>query len=467
MLTKASRTTFLVPLRDGVLAGLVALVLAFPIVGLPTSETAHGLVLRPRIPEAIAFAVAVFLGRFALGVAEAGKPRPILLIALLVAIAAPFASAAPEFGAALAIGGLFVALRSALLAFPGVAGRISGGIRVPPVAIKRAPLVLLLLLVVLPLTPVIDRRLLDIAVLVLTYVMLGWGLNITVGLAGLLDLGYVAFFAIGAYAYALLSLTAGLSFWGALPIAGLCAAAAGLIVGGPILRLRGDYFAIVTLGFGEIVRLVAINWSSLTGGSQGIAQIPRISFFGLADFTATPDPGRRAFHELFGISFDPAHRQIFIFYVILALALAVNAFIARSRKLPLGRAWEALREDEIAAQSLGLNLQRIRLSAYAIAAAWGGFAGAFFAVRQGFISPESFSFLESAVILAIVVLGGVGSQLGVVLAAIVMIGVPELVRQLAEYRMLAFGVAMVAIMVWRPSGLISRREPSIRLGDAA
>jgi branched-chain amino acid transport system permease protein len=359
-----------------------------------------------------------------------------------------------------------VALRSALLAFPGVAGRISGGIRVPPVAIKRAPLVLLLLLVVLPLTPVIDRRLLDIAVLVLTYVMLGWGLNITVGLAGLLDLGYVAFFAIGAYAYALLSLTAGLSFWGALPIAGLCAAAAGLIVGGPILRLRGDYFAIVTLGFGEIVRLVAINWSSLTGGSQGIAQIPRISFFGLADFTATPDPGRRAFHELFGISFDPAHRQIFIFYVILALALAVNAFIARSRKLPLGRAWEALREDEIAAQSLGLNLQRIRLSAYAIAAAWGGFAGAFFAVRQGFISPESFSFLESAVILAIVVLGGVGSQLGVVLAAIVMIGVPELVRQLAEYRMLAFGVAMVAIMVWRPSGLISRREPSIRLGEA-
>jgi branched-chain amino acid transport system permease protein len=455
------------PLRDAALAGLVALILALPIVGLPTVETAAGLALRPRFPEAIGFAVAVFLGRFGLGAAEIGWPKPVALVALLVALVVPLAGFASGLGAALTIGAVFVALRAALLAFPHVAGRIFGGVRLPPVAVKRVPLVLVLVLLILPLTPLIGRRELDIAILVLTYVMLGWGLNITVGLAGLLDLGYVAFFAIGAYAYALLSLAAGFSFWAALPVAGLCAALAGLLVGGPILRLRGDYFAIVTLGFGEIVRLIAINWSSLTGGSQGIAQIPRISFFGIADFTASPDPGRHAFHQLFGLSFDPQQRQIFAFYVILALALAVNAFITRFRKLPLGRAWEALREDEIAAQSLGLNLQRIRLSAYAIAAAWGGCAGAFFAVRQGFISPESFSFLESAVILAIVVLGGVGSQLGVVLAAIVMIGVPEIVRSLAEYRMLAFGMAMVAIMIWRPSGLISRRAPSIRLGGAA
>ncbi|WP_298241223.1 high-affinity branched-chain amino acid ABC transporter permease LivM [uncultured Bradyrhizobium sp.] len=320
------------------------------------------------------------------------------------------------------------------------------------------------LLIFTLLVPVIfynQRYILDLAILVLTYVMLGWGLNVVVGLAGLLDLGYVAFYAVGAYSYGLLATNFGWSFWICLPLAGILAAFWGVLLGFPVLRLRGDYLAIVTLAFGEIIRLVIINWQDLTGGPNGVSGIPRPSFFGIP--LDNSDDGLAA---KLGIEYSPTHRIIFLFYLILALALLTNWATIRLRRLPIGRAWEALREDEVACRALGINTTTTKLTAFATGAMFGGFAGAFFATRQGFISPESFTFQESALVLAIVVLGGMGSQLGVALAALAMIGGFELFRSLEGYRMLVFGMAMVLIMIWRPRGLIGHRAPTVYLTKA-
>ena len=317
------------------------------------------------------------------------------------------------------------------------------------------------LLFILPFMPEVDRRIVDLATLVLIYVMLGWGLNIVVGLAGLLDLGYVAFYAVGAYTFALLGTVHDWSFWGSLPVAGAVAAMFGVLLGYPVLRLRGDYLAIVTLGFGEIIRVVLTNWVEFSGGPNGIAGIPRPTLFGL-EFTRRA-PEEQSFHHYFGIDFSGDHRIIFLYYVILVLALLTNFFVLRIRKLPIGRAWEALREDEIACRSLGINPVNTKLSAFALGAMFGGFAGAFFASRNGFISPESFTFIESAIILAIVVLGGMGSQIGVVFAASAIVLLPEFLREFSEYRMLFFGMAMVLVMLWRPQGLMSHRRPTVVL----
>ncbi|MCX8505331.1 MAG: high-affinity branched-chain amino acid ABC transporter permease LivM, partial [Alphaproteobacteria bacterium] len=271
----------------------------------------------------------------------------------------------------------------------------------------------------LPFLPFADRYVVDTATTVLIYVMLGWGLNVVVGLAGLLDLGYVAFYAVGAYSYALLSRYLGLSFWETLPLAGLFAASFGILLGFPVLRLRGDYLAIVTLGFGEIIRVIILNWQSLTGGPNGLSGIPRPSFFG---FSLVPDDqGSSPFSRLFNIEFSPYLRVMYLYFVILFLLFLTDQLVRRLRKLPIGRAWEALREDEIACRALGLNPTLIKLSAFALGAGLGGFAGCFFATRQGFISPESFTFMESATVLAIVVLGGMGSQVGVVVAAMFLV----------------------------------------------
>ena len=362
---------------------------------------------------------------------------------------------------------------------------------------------------------------------ILIYVMLGWGLNIVVGLAGLLDLGYVAFYAVGAYSYALLATTFGLSFWICLPLAGVLAALWGVMLGFPVLRLRGDYLAIVTLAFGEIIRTILVNWVAFTGGGAGIASIPKITFFGLR--FADSDNG---FDKFFHMDYSPLHGKMFLYYVILCLALITNLVSIRLRRLPIGRAWEALREDEIACRSLGVNTTNTKLTAFALGAFFGGLAGSFFAVRQGFISPESFTFIESATILAIVVLGGMGSQIGVALAAVFLIGGFEMLRELdflravmsdgtgvivictavfifgvvrqrrlaaqtalalvvallalrifqllpaalvapfgmpgfdpAQYRGLLFGLAMVVMMVVRPRGFVSTRSPSIFLKE--
>lgn len=339
-----------------------------------------------------------------------------------------------------------------------------------------------LLLIALILPFFATRSYLDLGVVVLTYILLGWGLNIVVGLAGLLDLGYVAFYAVGAYTYAIFSTTYGLGFWTCLPLAGLFAAIAGIALGFPVLRLRGDYLAIVTLGFGEIIRIVLNNWTNLTNGPNGILNIPRPTFFGL-NFGNSGDES--TFAGFFHLDPSPTYRVAYLYYVVLGLALLTNWVTLRLRRLPLGRAWEALREDEVACRSLGINVTVTKLTAFAIGATFGGFAGAFFATRNAFVSPESFTFIESAIVLAVVVLGGLGSQLGVALAAIITIGGLELLRQwlsdltnqpgfhwiagtfgdIGQYYKLIFGLAMVLMMILRPRGLVSGRTPSVSLGE--
>jgi branched-chain amino acid transport system permease protein len=310
---------------------------------------------------------------------------------------------------------------------------------------------------------------------ILIYVMLAWGLNIVVGLAGLLDLGYVAFYAVGAYCYALLGTELGWSFWILLPTAGLMAAFWGVILGFPVLRLRGDYLAIVTLAFGEIIRLVIINWREVTNGSAGISGIPKVTFFGLISFDVSSPV---YIGKVFGLAASGAYYKIFLYYLILLLCLLTAFVTIRLRRMPVGRAWEALREDEIACRSLGINTTTTKLTAFATGAMFGGFAGAFFAARQGFVSPESFVFLESAIVLAIVVLGGMGSLTGIAIAALVMIGGTEILRELGFlkavfgadftpelYRMLLFGMAMVIVMVWKPRGFVGSREPTAFLHE--
>ena len=307
-----------------------------------------------------------------------------------------------------------------------------------------------------------SRGAVDIATLILIYVMLGLGLNIVVGLAGLLDLGYVGFYAVGAYTYALLSHYYGFGFWLSLPIAGAMAALFGFLLGFPVLRLRGDYLAIVTLGFGEIIRLLLRNMTELTGGPNGISGIDKPTLFGLT-FDRRAAEGMQTFHEFFGLDYASINKVIFLYLIALLLVLLTLFVINRLLRMPIGRAWEALREDEIACRALGMNPTVIKLSAFTIGATFAGFAGSFFAARQGLVSPESFTFIESAIILAIVVLGGMGSQLGVILAAIVMILLPELMREFSEYRMLMFGAMMVLMMIWRPQGLLPMQRPHMEL----
>lgn len=318
-----------------------------------------------------------------------------------------------------------------------------------------------ILLAVIAFAFMASRNLLDLATLVMIYVMLGLGLNIQVGLAGLLDLGYVGFYAVGAYTYALLNQKFGFSFWEALPIAGGMSALFGFLLGFPVLRLRGDYLAIVTLGFGEILRILLNNFTTVTGGPNGISGIPKPTLFGL-EFARRPEQGGQTFHEFFGLHYDANLKVVFLYLMALVLVLFTLLVIKRMLRMPLGRAWEALRDDEIACRSLGLNPTVIKLTAFSIGAAFAGFAGSFFAARQGFISPESFTFMESAIILAIVVLGGMGSLVGVILAAIVMTVLPEL-RAFNEYRMLMFGLLMVVMMLWRPQGLVPMTRQSVEL----
>lgn len=306
------------------------------------------------------------------------------------------------------------------------------------------------------------RSQVDIATLVLIYVMLALGLNIVVGFAGLLDLGFVGFYAVGAYTYALLYHWADWGFWASLPAAGAMAALFGYLLGFPVLRLRGDYLAIVTLGFGEIIRLMLINLYPVTGGPDGIAGIPKPTFFGLPMSRRAPE-GQVTFHEFFDLKFSNFDVIVYIYLLALILALITLFVSNRLIRMPIGRAWEALREDEIACRSLGLNPTGIKLSAFTIGAMFAGFGGAFFAARQGIVNPESFTFIESALILAVVVLGGMGSQVGVILAAVLLTVLPEVARQFAEYRMLIFGMVMVFMMVWRPQGLLPAKRPQVEV----
>jgi len=480
-------------LKDaGLVAGVVVL-LTIALVGVRVEDASSGPPLLLRFDDVIAAAAIAFVGRLAIALLRARRPLPVLVAAAAFAVALtaillhavvvegpglprrilPFAS--PVVNWTLAIAAWLLSARAAWLLWHAAESTLDAeareermdrlGARIQEWARLVGPL-LLGIAVVLPFLPWIDRRMLDIAILVVTYIMLGWGLNIVVGLAGLLDLGYVAFYAVGAYSYALLALYFDLGFWTCLPFAGIMAAFAGILLGFPVLRLRGDYLAIVTLGFGEIVRIILLNWYTFTKGPDGLSGIPRPTFFGLP-FTANPPEGEPSFHSYFGLEYASIDRIVFLYYLILGLALVTNLFTLRIRKLPVGRAWEALREDEIACRSLGVHPRNTKLTAFSIGAMFAGFGGSFFATRQGFISPESFTFLESAIILSIVVLGGMGSQIGIVFAAILLIGLPEVFRDLNQYRMLAFGLAMVTIMVWRPRGLLAHREPTVRLSNRA
>jgi len=441
---EAARQGFAEIVKQAAFAALVTLGLCIPLLAIRTDQSLNNqLVLVPRW-DAVAIACGlVFLGRIALAyVGRAGS--------LTGGTTARFhaAGAARPVGKARLASFLRTALLGFVVAFPFIAIWGVGW----QGSIKW-----------------ID----NFGVQILIYVMLGWGLNIVVGLAGLLDLGYVAFYAVGAYSYALLAKNFGLSFWLLLPLSGILAAFWGVLLGFPVLRLRGDYLAIVTLAFGEIIRLVLINWVDFSNGYAGIGGIPRPTFFGIP-FNASDD----GFAARFGLEFTPLYRTIFLYYVILALALLTAIVTIRLRRLPIGRAWEALREDEIACRALGIDTVNTKLTAFALGAMFGGFAGAFFAARQGFISPESFTFIESALILWIVVLGGMGSQIGVAIAAVVMIGGTELLRELdflkavfgqdfdpAQYRMLIFGLAGVMMIRWKPRGLVSTREPTVFLRE--
>ena len=307
------------------------------------------------------------------------------------------------------------------------------------------------------------RNAVDIATLAMIYVMLGLGLNVVVGFAGLLDLGFVGFYAVGAYTYVLLFHWAGWTFWEALPLAGAASALFGFVLGFPVLRLRGDYLAIVTLGFGEIIRLLLTNLTSFTGGPDGISSIPKPSVLGLPMTRSPLTEGGTTFHQFFGLEFDSMHMVIFVYLMALLLAMVTLFISNRLIRMPIGRAWEALREDEIACRSLGLNPMKIKLSAFTLGAMFAGFGGAFFAARQGIVNPESFTFIESALILAIVVLGGMGSQLGVIIAAIILTVLPELAREFSEYRMLIFGLVMILMMVWRPQGLLPMKRHQVEV----
>lgn len=310
---------------------------------------------------------------------------------------------------------------------------------------------------------IVSRGSVDIATLTLIYVMLGLGLNVVVGLSGLLVLGYAGFYAIGAYTYGLMNHYFGWGFWQSLPLAGIVAALSGLLLGFPVLRLRGDYLAIVTLGFGEIVRILLLNNTEFTGGPNGISQIPKPTLFGLEFGRTAKEGGWDTFHNFFGLAYDPGDRIIFLYLVALLLVIITLFIINRLLRMPMGRAWEALREDEIACRSLGLSPTRIKLTAFTISAAFAGIAGTLFAARQGFISPESFTFAESAFVLAVVVLGGMGSQTSVILAAVILVVSREMMRDLNAYSMLLLGALMVLMMVWRPQGLLPMSRPHLKI----
>ncbi len=275
----------------------------------------------------------------------------------------------------------------------------------------------------------------NILITALIYVMLGLGLNIVVGLAGLLDLGYVAFYAVGAYTYALLNYHFGLTFWMVLPIGAGMGTLFGILLGFPVLRLRGDYLAIVTLGFGEIIRLILENWNEFSFGPSGIAQISRPSFLGM------------------DMSVHGA--IIYMYYIMIALCLFTIFFVNRLQDSRIGRAWIALREDETACQAMGIDKAKTKLTAFALGATWAGMGGVLFAAKTTFVNPASFTIWESIIILCIVVLGGMGSIVGVIVGALILILLPEYLRAFSEYRMLAFGILLVITMVFRPGGIVS------------
>ena len=379
-----------------------------------------------------------------------GYVKALLAGAWMGLLALPFAGAgtAIKIAAAVAAGGLAVSLLAGLkrsgalsaltkvsMAATGEAEKFTSGPRKVVAVIA-----ILAFLAVLPYFA--NRYTLDLATQTGIYIVLAFGLNIVVGQTGLLVLGYVAFYAVGAYTYAILATGHGMDFWPALPIAAFVAGIFGLFLGAPTLRLRGDYLAIVTLGFGEITRIVLNNWDGLTGGPNGISGVPR------------PSMGPLAFTSL-------SH----FYFLVLAMLVLTVFVVRRLNDSRVGRAWIAIREDEVAAEAMGVNTTAMKLLAFALGAMLAGLAGVFYVAKMGFVSPESFNFLESITILCMVVLGGMGSIPGVILGAVILYLLPEALREFQQFRMLAFGGALVAIMVFRPQGFIGTKRRKIELAS--
>ncbi|AQS42188.1 MAG: Branched-chain amino acid transporter protein [Candidatus Tokpelaia hoelldobleri] len=492
-----SQFRFMMALQQGLVTSLITLALFVFIIGLRVDlNIRNELQLWPQYGYLLNYVLIAALGRFtwsycgggARGILYALVPAVTLFIGyrawlyytdatakgtyVFSAQSLQLALIALVLAALFALAGLFIFSSSARQ----TASRMITALQ--PAARRFGPGLTLLFLLVYPLlvitlltdTMAQTQKWIDnYAIQILIYVMLAWGLNIVVGFAGLLDLGYVAFYAVGAYTVAILGNEFGFSFWICLPVAGLLAAFFGLMLGFPVLRLRGDYLAIVTLAFGEIIRLVLQNWHSVTGGTRGLeARAQRPTFFG-HPFDRSAD----GFAKFFGLKFEAAHYKIFLYYVLVMLLVAMAVIIIRLRRLPIGRVWEALREDEIACRALGINTVMVKLSAFATGAMFGGIAGAFFTARQGRVDFSSFTFMESIIILAIVVLGGMGSLTGIAIASIIMIGGQELLTRIGvlpmifgpdfepqHYRMLWFGLVMVFVMIIRPRGLASNRMPS-------
>jgi branched-chain amino acid transport system permease protein len=297
------------------------------------------------------------------------------------------------------------------------------------------PLMLIMGLFVIAFPHIFSMYQTNIMISALIYVMLGLGLNIVIGLAGLLDLGYVAFFAVGAYSYALLNYHYGLIFWIALPLGGFLALICGIILGYPVLRLRGDYLAIVTLGFGEIIRIILENWNAFSFGPSGISNIPK--------------------PPLFGVDLSLSGSINYLYYIIVGLVIFTIFVIHRLENSRIGRAWIALKDDEIACQAMGINKAKTKLRAFGLGAMWAGMAGVIFAAKTSFINPASFTIWESVIILCTVVLGGMGSITGVISGALLLILLPEYLRAFSEFRMIIFGSVLVLMMVFRPGGIIN------------
>jgi branched-chain amino acid transport system permease protein len=293
----------------------------------------------------------------------------------------------------------------------------------------------LLLLAALAVPAIGDSYVLEILTNSFFYIILCLGLNIVVGFAGLLDLGYAAFFAVGAYTTGILTSHYGWNFWLTIPAAVVFSIIAGVIIGGPTLRLRSDYLAIVTLGFGEITRIVARNLKDITGGASGLIGINRPSIFGL---------------ELYQI-----HHYYYAFFVLVVLAIFASYRLQHSR---LGRAWQYVREDEDAAEAMGIDRVAIKLYAYIIGAVFAGVAGCFFAAKMTAISPETFQFMQSATILMAVVLGGMGKIPGMIIGALALILFPEVFREIGSMRMLVFGIVLILMMIFRPQGIWPERR---------
>jgi branched-chain amino acid transport system permease protein len=340
----------------------------------------------------------------------------------------------------------FTGVKGALLLFPGLClaygafvmiKRLSvhfRKIRLPEISVNRKAVYVLSIIILLTLPLFLNDYYIDVIILAGIYIILALGLNVVLGFSGLLNLGFAAFYAVGAYSCALLTTRAGLGFWGALPLSIIITSLSGLILAFPALRLRGDYLAIVTLGFGEIVRLILNNWDSLTRGPNGISGIPAPLVLG------------------FKLNTLMHYYYLVLGFVIIAVFVVRRVYYSRT-----GRAWLAIREDETAAEAMGINNTNFKFLAFTFGAFWAGLAGALFAGKMRFVSPESFSFMESVLIACMVILGGLGSIPGVILGAFILIVLPEMLREFQLYRMLALGAGLVLMMVFRPGGLIKSR----------